>query len=647
MEEKNNRDSFPKQGTDTSSKLNKEGQAHTVRGEERSSGPSSEAFSEKTISDKNGTGDRADEYSGEGLELFPEKTMSDKNGTGNRFDEYSGEGLDFALSDYFESLESDDSEEDIDPDSFTASFLAADDFEEDEAGTDLPGAIHSRSGGFSKRENADNSLRSEQTGQPDQTDQSGWASRREQTGQSEQSGKSEDDRITPTDAQDARNTQTALDARNTQDALDAQDAQTARTEGEQTARTEDQQSAGELENTLEKVRSDKKKASPKKATASYEEKLIRHKKRLYRRTLFLVALVTILLTAGIFLWMHRGYKKAELTRVATFTVEDGAEFVSLGRNIVRYSGSGAVCMDRRGNARWNVSYDMQQPITSVSGDVLAIANRSGYNVYVMNTKGLMGTIETMFPIHSIAASESGEVAVVMNDAKATWIRLYTAKGQEIAYIIQTMPENGYPISAAVSADGETLCLSSVQLSSAAVKSNISFYNFGKEGQKETDHRVDSYDFIDEVVPYVGYMDDETCAGISDKRLILFQKTILGKSGSSSILFSENLQGVFSGENLIGLLFNNTSGEEQYRLDVYNRRGKKAGSVSFTMQYKDIKISGDKVYINNEQECQIFTLGGRRLFKGELGHTISALIPGTRLSDLLVVTEGEIESVRLH
>ena len=316
------------------------------------------------------------------------------------------------------------------------------------------------------------------------------------------------------------------------------------------------QGPGEIENTLVQVRSEKKKPLSKKTAKeapSYEEKLIRHKARLYRRTLITVSLITVLLMAAIILWMHRGYKKAELVRVSSFTVEDGAEFVGLGKNIIRYSGNGAVCMDRRGNIRWHVTYKMQQPIISISGDVIAIANRSGYNVYVMNTQGLLGTIETMFPIHSITASESGEVAVVMNDARATWIRLYTPEGKEIAYIIQTMPENGYPISATVSADGETLCLSSVQLSSAAVKSNISFYNFGKEGQKKADHRVDRYDFIDEVVPYVGYMDDETCAGISDKRLILFQKTLLGKSGSSSILFSENLQGVFSGENLIGLL----------------------------------------------------------------------------------------------
>ena len=304
-------------------------------------------------------------------------------------------------------------------------------------------------------------------------------------------------------------------------------------------------------------------------------------------------------------------------------------------------------MDRRGNTRWSVSYAMQQPITSVSGDVVAIANRSGYNVYVMNTQGVMGTIETMLPIHSIAASESGEVAVVMNDQKATWIRLYTASGKEIAYIIQTMAENGYPVSAAVSPDGKTLCLSSVQMSNAAVKSNVSFYNFGREGKKAADHRVDYADFIDEVVPYTEYLDDSTCAGISDKRLILFRKTLLGKSGSSSILFSENLQGVFSGENFIGLLFNNTSEKEQYRLDIYNRRGKKAGTISFTMQYKDIKIVGDKVYINNDRQCQIFTLSGRCLFDGELDRSISALIPGAGLSDLLVVTGGEIDSVNLH
>ena len=465
----------------------------------------------------------------------------------------------------------------------------------------------------------------------EKTGKEGKSAKKEKTGKEEKSAKKE---------------KTGKEEKNVKKEKTGQKEKDGKAEGKRSKKTKDGKRA-DIENTLDKVREDTKKTPQKGRTDSYEEKLIRHKRRLYRRTLFLVALVTILLMTAVILWMRRGYSRAELRRVATFTVEDGAEFVSLGKNIVRYSGSGAVCMDRRGNTRWSVSYEMQQPITSVNGDVVAIANRSGYNVYVMNTQGVMGTIETMLPIHSIAASKSGEVAVVMNDQKATWIRLYTATGKEIAYIIQTMAENGYPVSAAVSPDGKTLCLSSVQMSNAAVKSNVSFYNFGREGKKAADHRVDYADFIDEVVPYTEYLDDSTCAGISDKRLILFRRTLLGKSGSSSILFSENLQGVFSGENFIGLLFNNTSQKEQYRLDIYNRRGKKAGTISFTMQYKDIKIVGDKVYINNDRQCQIFTLSGRCLFDGELDRSISALIPGAGLSDLLVVTGGEIDSVNLH
>ena len=409
------------------------------------------------------------------------------------------------------------------------------------------------------------------------------------------------------------------------------------------------QEAGEreIQNTFADVKAGEKKTTGRKESSSYKEKILRHKRRLYRRTVILVALVTILLTTGIILWMRRGYKSAELNRIATFTLEDGVRFERLGGNIVRYSSSGAVCMDRRGNTLWRVSYEMQQPITSVSGDVIAIANKSGYSVYIMNTKGVMGTIETMLPIHSISAAENGEVAVALNDTKATWIRLYTAEGDEIAYIIQTMEESGYPIAAAVSPDGETLCLSSVQMANADIKSNVSFYNFGKEGKNAADHRVDYSDFIDEVVPWLEYVDDSICAGISDKRLILFRKTLLGKSGSSSILFSENLQGIFPGDSFIGLLFNNTTEEDQYRLDIYNKRGKKAGSVSFTMQYTNIQIAGDKVYINNEQDCQIYTLGGRCLYNGSFGRPISTLVPGAGLGDLLVVTGGEIDSVRLH
>ena len=419
------------------------------------------------------------------------------------------------------------------------------------------------------------------------------------------------------------------------------------------ARKASKDSSEAASKTPQEIRIEKGKAETgpgtggKSRATTYKEKILRHKKRRYRRTILLVAFLTVLLVTAVVLWMRRGYTHAELSRIVALAAEDGAAYENLGGNVVQYSNDGAICIDQRGNTLWNVSYEMQQPITSVSGNVIAIANRSGYYVYVMNTQGLMGTIHTTLPIHNIAAADNGEVAVIMNDTKSTWIRLYTAGGREIAYIVRTMAENGYPIAAAVSPDGETLCLSSVQMSNAAVKTNISFFNFGKAGQKVSDHLVEHSDFIDEVIPYMHYFDNSTCVCVSDKQLFCFWTTLLRRSGSTYVTLPENMQGVFCGDSFVGILSNNIKGETQYTLDLYNKRGKKVGQVHFTMQYTDISIAGDKVYINNEQQCQVFTIGGRCLFDGTFGRNIRALIPGADLSDLLVVTGGEVDSVRLH
>ncbi|MDO5477383.1 MAG: DUF5711 family protein [Eubacteriales bacterium] len=405
-------------------------------------------------------------------------------------------------------------------------------------------------------------------------------------------------------------------------------------------------SGKELENTLERVQSTPAKKKKKKGTGTYKEKILRHKQRRYRRTILAVLLAMLLLTSGVLLWMHRGYRNAELRRVATLSAEDGTAYANLHGNVVQYGASGAVCVNASGDTLWNVAYEMQQPIVSVSGDVIAIANRSGYYVYIMDTGGLLGTIHTMLPIENIAAAENGEVAVITSDSSTTWVRLYSSRGKEIAYLVRTMEENGYPIAATISPDGETLCLSSLQISSTTVKTNVSFYNFGREGRNTSDHLVDNSDFIDETVPYVRYLDDSTCVGVSDKRLILFRSSLF-HSGSTNILFQENLQGVFSNENFTGLLFTDSAGDSQYRLDIYNRRGKKNGSIHFSMRFNEIAIAGDKVYIHNEHQLQIYTLGGRNLYDGELSGMIRALIPGASLSDLLVVTGSEVNAVHLR
>lgn len=408
----------------------------------------------------------------------------------------------------------------------------------------------------------------------------------------------------------------------------------------------------ELENTLDSVRkapAKRKWKTRKEKETEYREKILRHRRKVYRRTLASVVCCMVVIVAAVLFWMSRGYSRAELSRVCSISTSETDSYENLGGNLVRYGASGAVCVDHMGNTLWNVSYEMQQPVTSVGKNVIAIANRGGNNVYIMNSRGLMGSIRTMLPIHSIAVAENGNVAVIMNDTKTTWVRLYNKKGTEIAYIVRSMEENGYPIAAAVSPNGKILCLSCVQMSNSVVKSNVSFFDFGKKEDEVQGFKVDSFDYIDEVIPHIFYMDNYVCYGVSDKRLISFQRGFIKIPGSGDHFYKERLpvQGVFHSESFIGFLFHNPSHSTEYCLKIFNRRCKETSSINFSMRYSNITISGDKVYINNERQCQIYSLDGRRLYDGEFGKTILALIPGARLTDLLAVTEGEVDAVRLY
>lgn len=424
--------------------------------------------------------------------------------------------------------------------------------------------------------------------------------------------------------------------------------------GEQQAPSGDEESQNgekELENTLDSVRrapARRKWKTRKEKDTEYRAKILRHRKRVYQRTLISVVCCMVVIVAAVLFWMSRGYSRAELRRVCSMSTARTDSYANLGGNLVRYGAGGAVCIDRMGETLWNISYEMQQPVTSVGKNVIAIANRGGNNVYIMNSQGLMGSIRTMLPIHSVSVAENGNVAVIMNDTKTTWIRLYNKKGTEIAYIVRSMEENGYPIAAAVSPDGKTLCLSCVQMSNSVVKSNISFFDFGKKGEKAPDYRIDSSDYMDLVIPELYYMDNYTCVGVSDKSLFYFRRGLFRKkSGNNIVRHKNSLQGVFHSENFTGLLYHEASAKGEYRLIIYNRKCKKAGQVLFSMRYSNITISGDKVYINNERQCRIYSLDGRCLYSGEFGKTILALIPGARLTDLLAVTEGEVDAVKLY
>ena len=392
---------------------------------------------------------------------------------------------------------------------------------------------------------------------------------------------------------------------------------------------------------------DKPKAPSDTSGRGYEEQIRAHRERVrYYRILGAVsALVVIALIALFFASRH--YNRAEITKVRDFVAEEGSVCVNFGGHVLQYGPNGATCANTGGRVKWSITYEMDQPIISISGKVAAIADYGGRTIYVMNTKKQLYTISTSLPIHKVCASESGEVAAVLDDKTTTWIRLYSKEGKEIAYFIRSMEENGYPMDVAVSPNGKTVCVSSLKLKDGSVVSNLSFYDFGKAGQKYEQHMVGNFEYEKEVFPYVRFMGNNACCAASDSRFVVFDTSGTEPKNSINNMLTENLQGVFQSGDRIGLLFTDLTREYLYRLDLYGKSGKKEASIGFTMAYSDLQICGSKIYINNEQTMQIYTLGGREIFNGGFDRAIKVLIPSKFLWSLSAVSENEIDKIKLR
>lgn len=113
------------------------------------------------------------------------------------------------------------------------------------------------------------------------------------------------------------------------------------------------------------------------------------------------------------------------------------------------------------------------------------------------------------------------------------------------------------------------------------------------------------------------------------------------------MLQDTLQGIFGSRKYMGLLFADHSGQNLYRLELYGKGGEKISEIGFTLSFDKIRIEREKVYINNARSCQIYDMEGNTIFSGGFDRSVRILVPSSRLSRLLAVSENEIDRIRLR
>jgi hypothetical protein len=304
------------------------------------------------------------------------------------------------------------------------------------------------------------------------------------------------------------------------------------------------------------------------------------------------------------------------------------------------------CTDLKGKVIWNQTYEMQNPVVRTCKKTVAVGDYNGRSIYVSDTQGVLGTIDTTMPIRDFCVSSNGIVAAVLDDSTVTAIYLYSTSGEPLVYFKTRMSKSGYPIAIDISSDGTQVAVSYIKAENGKISSTIGFYNFSAVGQNYTDNLVSAYGYSEAVVPLVHFMGNDTVFAVADNRLMFFKGKQKPES-LSDILISENIQSVFYDDSHVGLVFYNSGSDTTYRMEIYDTNAKKVSEIEFDTEYKDIVFENAGVFIYNETECIIYDWDNRLKYHGTFDERIKCLIPGTGISRHTIVTDDTIQTIELQ
>ena len=379
---------------------------------------------------------------------------------------------------------------------------------------------------------------------------------------------------------------------------------------------------------------------------SYDSMVARHRQLRFYTIIGILALAVIFLLGVYFHWKNIVYTDYNVTQQTDWVRAGEAKCLNLDGYIFTYSNDGMSCTNTKGNVVWNQTYEMQNPIVRICKKTVAVGDYNGRNIYISDTQGNLGNIETTMPIRDFCVSLNGIVTVVLDDSTVTAIYLYNTAGDLLASFTTTMSESGYPIAIDSSDSGALVAVSYIKAESGSISSRVGFYNFSSVGQQYTDNFVSGYGYSDAVIPVVKFMGNDTVFAVADNRLMFYQGKQKPES-LSEIMISEEIQSVFYNDDYVGLVFYNPVGDTAYRLDVYNTKAQKVTELYFDVEYTDIIFDTASIIVRSDNECVIYDFDGKLKYEGAFKEHVNCMIPTGNIARYILITDDTIQQIQLY
>lgn len=376
-----------------------------------------------------------------------------------------------------------------------------------------------------------------------------------------------------------------------------------------------------------------------------KEKLEQNRLRRFRRRMAIAALAVCIIGGfSLYNWLHMFH---DYTVAESFenNVSGGTKYQQAGKNLYRYNSDGVSCVTRENEVIWSITYNMQAPISDVSGTTMVIAEQQGNQIYVVNEDGLVGSFESILPIQKVRVSNQGVVLAVLEDSDVTWVNLYRPDGASIASDKTTVGDSGYPLDVDVSPNGEKVAVSFLNVEEGLPTTNIVFYNFGSEGKAKNNYVVTNEKVVGTVVPQIYFTGNATAAAIADNGFLVFKGNRVPKL-DKTVTFDREIVSVFHDDERLGFLFRSDKPERDYRMELYNYNGHRTKARDINAEFDQIKIQNDQIIMYSDSEIHVFTDSGIKRFGSHYEKEVAEVFYYSEFRKYLVITRDSFDRIRI-
>lgn len=357
------------------------------------------------------------------------------------------------------------------------------------------------------------------------------------------------------------------------------------------------------------------------------------------------AVVFLIVFVSNYLIEHHEYSSYSVIDMSEKVDSGVSHLVEMDGKIFHYSADGAFLTTASEELIWTDSYQMSQPVVEMFHSAAVIYDLKGTQIHVYNEKKKLGAFQTEHPIMKASVSSKGAVAAILENGETTLINYYTETGSLIASSSTNMRNPGYPVDLAVSKDGLSMVVTYFVPDEDSMSSYIAFYNFGDAGRKKEDNLIGGIRCAGVLVPEVQFLDDNRVIAYAEDGFKIF-KVKSEPEAVKEVIFQKDIVSSFNDGKYIGFIFRNNNVDLPFLMKIYDSSGNLKSETAFDVLYDDVKISDNKILLNNAAQMAVYSLKGTKKYSGTIEEGNIHEIVKVGMNKYTIAYNGGVMTIKL-